>query len=194
MRKELGQSIEFLKKISPHDKEVILVAPIFFWEKHNRLAIHDGNFKPELPEVDFNDPILILRTGFSLHRQTGSDIEGDAPGKIAEAIINHPSRNTLFSHLENEEIERICYTLEEAFEYDELLARYDCTSLYADVSPEEFAVARAYEMLWERNKSLNIRWFNIPEALIRKSIVEAIIIDKLGRKNLGLISSGETPK
>lgn len=183
MKKELSRPFEFLKKISSHDKEVILLATVFLWGKFNRQAIHDETFNPSLPEIETDNPYLIGLLGFSAAQQANADIEGDAPGKISEAIINHPSRNELFSHLENEEIEQICHRLETAFELDELAAKSECRSLYKDVSPELFAIARASEILWELNRSLKISWFNIPEGLVRKAIVEAVIKDKLGRKN-----------
>ncbi|MCX6816885.1 MAG: hypothetical protein NTZ93_03400 [Candidatus Beckwithbacteria bacterium] len=175
MGKELIRPSEFLKNISPHDKEVILLATAFFWGKFNRQAIHDETFKPSLPGIVTDDPHLIGLLGFSAAQQANADIEGDAPGKISEAIINNPSRNKLFNHLKNEEIEQICHRLEIAFELDELAAKSECRSLYTDVSPELFAIARASEILWERNRSLNIRWFNIPDGSVRKAIVEAVI-------------------
>lgn len=162
MGKELKPPSEFLKNISPHDKEVIILATAFFYGKFNRQAVPNETFKPSLPE--------------------------------SEAIINSPFRNKLFSHLANEEIGRICSILEEAFESDESAAETECQSLYEDVSPELFAIARTCEMLCARNKILNIRWFDIPEGLVRKAIVEAVIIEKLGREIFRFISSGETPK
>ena len=194
MKIESGQPLEFLKKISPHDKEMILLATVFFWGKFNRLNIHDETFKPSLPEIDTDNPYLLGLLGFSVAQQASTDIEGNAAGKISEAIINHTSTRKLFSHLENSEIEQICHTLENAFELEELAAKSECRSLYEDVSPKLFAIARASEILWQRNKSLNIMWFNIPEGLVRKAIVEAVIIDTLGRENLGFLSSGETTK
>jgi len=112
MGKEQGALLNILERMSPHDKEVILLAPIFFWAKYMRRKINTEGFQPVVLDVDFNDPVSILRAGFDLHRQANSDINGDSVNAVSNTLTNHLLRAELFPCLEDWEIRAVCYGLD----------------------------------------------------------------------------------
>jgi hypothetical protein len=147
MARELNEPLSIMERISPRDKEVILLAPVFFWAKYMRRKINTEGFKPVVPEVDFNDPLSILRVGFDLYRQVNSDVDGDVVGAVSDILAKHPMRAKLFPNLSDQQIRHVCSELDEIFENQELCAQCESSSHYED-GPEEFAISVAEEMLY----------------------------------------------
>ena len=195
MSKDLGEPLSFLEKIPPRDKEVILLGPIYFYGKYMRRNVNVEGFEPDVPEWSDDDPLSILRAGFSMRRQLYSDIEGNAVGKISDALSNHPMRGKLFPHLNNGDIRKICWELDEIFENKEFCAQCESWSHYDAESPEEFAIDTATTMLWLSGGHLGIEWFNRTYThKDRAAIVEAIMREKIPGEIAGLLSVGKAPE
>ena len=191
MGKEQGALLNILERMSPHDKEVILLAPIFFWAKYMRRKINTEGFQPVVLDVDFNDPVSILRAGFDLHRQANSDINGDSVNAVSNTLTNHPLRAELFPCLEDWEIRAVCYGLDKIFENQEFCAECESWSYY-DSEPEEFAINVANEMLQLDGR---LTWFSkIDDWEFRQLIIKAILKEKLSRRVHGLPLPGENGK
>jgi len=130
MAKEHDETSRILEKISPRDKEVILLAAIFFWEKYMRRRISSKDFVLKVPEVDLNDPISVLRAGFELNDQANSDIDGNAAIAISALILENPKRDELIPHLPDTEVKYICSDLDEMFENQEFCAQCKSWTYY----------------------------------------------------------------
>jgi len=195
MPKEIDVPLSIMEKISPRDKEVILLAPIFFWEKYMRRRINSEDFEPVVLEVDFNDPISILRAGFDLHRQANSDIDEDIVGAVSDALSKHPMRAELFPHLDDRQIRSICSELDGIFENQEFCAQCEAWSYYDDASPEDFAIGVADSMLHLQGGHMGLSWFtNIHEWRDREPIIKAVLREKLSGRISGLLSPDENGK
>ncbi len=178
----LDISPEIIEGISLRDKEVLLLAPIFFYAKYMRRNVNTEGFKLTIPEVDFSDPVSILRAGFDLQRQANSDISGDVVTAVSDILATHPLRAELFSHLTTDQIIDICTELNNIFENQEYCAQCESCSHYDgyDAEPEEFAIDTANEMLFLWGGHIGLLWFtNIREARNRQPIIEAVIMEKL---------------
>lgn len=64
-----------------------------------RRQVATEDFKLDIPPVDFDDPLSVLRAGFSLHRQDNADVDGDVVGSVSDILSKHPKRQELFGHL-----------------------------------------------------------------------------------------------
>jgi len=188
MATEIDVPQSVMERISPRDKEVILLAPVFFWAKYMRRNIHTEGFEPVVPEVDFNDPLSRIRVGIDLHRQVNSDVDGDVVGAVSDVLSKHPMRAELFPHLDETEIISICSEFDSRFEEGEVNMLDELQSHYKD-GPEEFAIKAADEALWLPGGSLKLGWFsNINDPKVRRSIIKAILKEKLSGKISGLLS------
>ena len=175
MVKEQDKLLNILEKISPLQKEILLLAPVFFWGKYMRRKINSEDFKPRVGKIDFNDPISVLKAKLDFYAQANSDIEGDVVGTISNFLIKHPKRNTLFPHLSNDRIESICFDLEDYFENQELCAEAEGWSYYDEVTPEEFAIHTADAILYFFGIPL-YKEISSPED--REIILEAVLKEK----------------
>ncbi len=192
MSTELDEPLGIMERISHRDKEVIFLAPIFFWAKYLRRRINCEGFKPVVPEVDYGDIGSIFRAGFDLHRQANSDIEGDIVGAVLNILSKHPMRSSLFPCLSDAQIRSICGELDSMFDNQEYCALCEAWSYYDDTCPEDFAIEAAVEMLWLCGRDIGMEWFGkIYSSKIRGAIVEAVLREKLHGKIGGLLSSGE---
>lgn len=190
MSEELGEPLSFLESIPPRDKEVILLAPIYFYGKYMRRNINVEGFEPVVPPWSDDDPLSIIRAGFSIHDQVNADFTGNAVKAISAALSNHSMREKLFPHLDNSEIKNICRELDEIFENQEFCAQCESWSYYDAKTPEEFAIDAATTMLWLCGRNLRISWFSkIYKGIDRGAIVEAILREKAAKKFNGLLSS-----
>jgi len=190
MARELDEPLSIMERISPRDKEVILLATIFFWGKYMRRRINSEGFEPVVPEVDFNDPISILRVGFDLRRQANSDIEDNVVSAVSDIISKHPMRGEIFPHLDNAQIRSICGELDEIFENQESCAQCESWSHYEE-GPEEFAINVADDMLWLQGRHLGLAWFSsINDWKYRRPIIKAVLREKLFSRISGLLPSG----
>lgn len=191
MSEDLREPLSFLEKIPPRDKEIILLAPVYFYGKYMRRNINVEGFEPNVPDWNDDDPISILRAGFSIHRQINADFEGNAVGAISEALSNHSMRRKLFPHLDNEEIENICWKLDEIFENQESCAQCKSRSYYEAETPEEFAIDTAADLL-PLQGGLGISWFGHKISFKdRAAIIKAIIREKTSGKIRKLLLTGE---
>jgi len=191
MTKEFELPPDLMDKIPPRDKEVILLAPIFFWGKYERRKINTEGFEPVVPEVDFSDPISIIRAGFDLHRQANSDIDGDVVGTVSDILSRHPMRGELFPHLSDEQIRSICSELDDIFENQEFCAQCESWSYY-DEGPEDFAINVADTMLYLQGRHIGLSWFtHINKWRNRQPIIKAVLKEKLIGKSRGLLPIGE---
>jgi hypothetical protein len=187
MAREIYQSQSIVEKISPRDKEVILLAPVFFWAKYTRRKINLEGFEPDVQEVDFNDPISILRAGFDLQRQANSDIDGDIVGAVSDTISRHPKRNEFFPHLTDEQIQNICNELNNIFENQEYCAQCEAWSYY-DQDPKDFAINIADSMLLLKGRQVGLLWFSdIFEWKNRQQIMKTVLREKLVKRASGLL-------
>lgn len=188
MTREFDENSSIPEKISPRDKEVILIAPIYFWAKYMRRAINAEGFELQVPKFDSDDPISILKAGFALRRQANSDIEGNTVDAVSNTISEHPKRNELFPHLDDEQIEWVCQELDDIFENQEFCALCESWSYYDADSPEEFAIDVADTMLYLRGEYLGISWFTkIHRWKDRQPIIRAVIEEKLPNQPEGLL-------
>lgn len=188
MLKEFNVLHDIVEKIPPRDKEVILLAPIFFWAKYMRRKINTKDFELVIPEVDFSDPHSILGTWFYLHKQANSDVDGDAVGAVSDVLSKHLMRAELFPHLNDREIRNICSELDEIFENQEFCAQCESWSYYY-AGPEDFAIGVAETMLWLRGGHMGLSWFtNIHKWRDRQAIIEAVLREKLSGRISGLLS------
>lgn len=184
----------FTEIIPRRDSQTILLSAGYFWLKYLRRQINLEDFQLDVPEVDLNDPIEILRVGFDLHRQANRDIENDASGKISELLIKHPKRRELFDQLSDEEIKDICYSLNEMFENQEFCAQCECWSYYED-PPEEFAIRAASDMLLccDHVGEIKTRWFGKIEGWKeRDAVIKGVLIELFPRGIAGLLNPVET--
>jgi len=180
MPEEVDKPRDILEKIPPHDKEVILLAPIYFFGKYVRRNVNSKDFKPVIPKFDPKDPFSIIRIAFSINRQANSDIEGDAPSAISEIITKHPMRNQLFPNLKDTEISNICWELDNIFENQEYCAQCESWSLYDTKNPEEFAINASEAMLWLCGGNVGIPWFaRISLWKDREIIIKKVLKEKL---------------
>lgn len=190
MSEELGEPLSFLESIPPRDKEVILLAPIYFYSKYMRRNINIEGFEPVVPPWSDDDPLSIFRAGFSIHDQVNADVDGNAPGIISDALSNHPMRGKLFPHLEDSKIKDICRELDDMFENQEFCAECESWSYYEAKTPEEFAIEAAAMMLWLCGGNIGIGWFEKTYKYVdREAIIKAILREKTARKLNGLLSS-----
>ena len=190
MRKEFEVPPSLMDKIPPRDKEIILLAPIFFWAKYMRRRINTEGFEPVVPEVDFNDPISILRAGFDLQRQVNSDVDGDVVSAVSDILAKHPMRTELFPYLNDQQIREICSELDEIFENQEFCAQCESWTHY-DQGPEDFAIGVAEEMLWLKGREIGLSWFSdILGWRNRLPIIKAVLREKLANKAHGLLPIG----
>ena len=90
MVKELDEPLGMLETIPPRDKEVVVLGAVFFWGKYMRRQVLTEDFEPDMPSVDFDDFLSVLRAGFSLHRQENADIDGDVVGSVSDVLSKHP--------------------------------------------------------------------------------------------------------
>jgi hypothetical protein len=191
MSGEIEKGPNIFEKISPRDKEVILLAPLFFWEKYMRRNGNSADFKPNILKFDPNDPISILKSGFDLHRQLNDDIDGDIVKAFSESLARHPMRIKLFPSLDDSDVKHVCTVLDMIFENQEFCAQSEGWSLY-NSDPEEFALGVANSMLYFEGSKIRLSWFEkINKAEDRQLIVERVLKEKLGNKAIGLLSSGE---
>lgn len=188
MKQEHGDISDFIDKIPPYDKEVIVLGTVFFWGKYLRRQKLTDDFQPDVPEVDFNDPISILSAGFSIHRQENADIDGDVVSSVADILSKHPKRSELFGHLTDINIKNICIKLEEIFENQEYCAQCEAWSYY-DVDAEDFAIDTTSQMLWIHARVLGIKWFgDIWSGKDRDAIVESVLREILPTSPAGLLA------
>ena len=194
MAREIDEPLSIMERISLRDKEVILLAPIFFWAKYMRRNINTEGFEPVIPEINFNDPGSILRAGFDLYRQVNSDVGGDIVGAVSDALSEHPMRAKLFPNLGDQEIRYICSELDEIFENQEFCAQCESWSHYED-GPEDFAINVADTMLYLQGGYIGLSWFtNIDKWKDRQPIIKAVLREKLSGGTRGLLLPGENGK
>jgi len=188
--KEQVNHQEILRNISPRDKEVLFLAPVFFLGKYLRRKINTEDFEPVVGEVDLNDPISVIRTGFDLHKQANSDIEEDVVGAISEALSKHPVRDKLFPHLDETQTKSVLRELDDMFENQEFCAQCEAWSHY-DSEPEEFAISTADKILHLSSNALGVSWYGeIHGWKNRLPILKAIVKEKLPSKFGGLLNQG----
>ena len=191
MAKELDEPLGILETIPPRDKEVIVLGAVFFWGKYMRRQVLAEDFEPDIPPVDFDDFLSVLRAGFSLHRQENVDIDGDVVGSVSDILSKHPRRQELFGNLTDSDIRNICWELDEIFENQEFCAQCESWSYY-DAEPEDFTVGVASTMLWLRGNRIGMSWFSdIYSGRDRGVIVEVTLREKLSRAFAGMLSSDE---
>jgi len=182
MEKEKKETA-LIDKIPPREKEIILLAPIFFLAKYQRRNILVEGFKPVMPDVDLNNPLSRIKVGFDLIRQANSDKDGNVVGAVSNIIAKHPMRAELFPNLKDEAIRRICDELDEIFEDGEHIVQCEAGTYY-DVDPEQFAIDMADFTL---RSMKNMPWFNRVDGLeARKGIIREVLKVKLDNKNSGL--------
>lgn len=147
-----------------------------------RRRINTEGFKPVIPDVDFNDPISILRAGFGLHRQANSDIEGNVVAAVSDILVKHPARAKLFPHLSDQQIKYTCFELDKIFENQEFCAQCESWSHY-EKGPEEFAIDATDEMLWILGGHFGLAWFRrINSWKDRQAIIKAVLREKLSER------------
>lgn len=184
MTKELCESVNIIEKISTHDKEIILLAPVFFWAKYLRRNINFENFEPATQKIDFDDPLSILKAVFDLQRQSNSDIEGNVVNSVSDILSKHSRRNIFFSHLDDNQIYSICSQLNSMFENQEYCAQCEAWSYYDEESPEDFAIKTAETMLYLTAKKIGLSWYaNIDEKKSRQSIMKSVLKENLAKTN-----------
>jgi hypothetical protein len=194
MAREVDVPQSILERIPSRDKEVILLAPIFFWAKYMRRNINTEGFEPVIPEVDFNDLLSIGRAGFDVVRQVNSDVDGDVVGAVSDILTKHPKRAEFFPHLSDQDIWSICSGFDQKFEEQEFVMQCESSTHY-EGGPEEFAISAADETLWLQGGSLKLGWFShINDWKVRRSIIQAVLKEKLSGKISGLLSSDENGK
>ena len=130
MAREVDVPLNVMERIPPRDKEVILLAPVFFWAKYMRRNINMEGFEPVIPEVDFNDLLSMGRAGFDVHRQVNSDVDGDVVGAVSDILTNHPMRADLFPHLSDQEIRSMCSEFDQKFEEQEFVMQCEASTHY----------------------------------------------------------------
>ncbi len=191
MARELDEPLGTLEMISPRDKQVVVLGVVFFYGKYIRRQVLTEDFEPDIPPVDFDDFLSVLRAGFSLHRQENADVDGDVIGSVSDILFKHPRRQELFGNLTDSDIRSICWKLNEIFENQEFCAQCESWSYY-DAEPEDFAIGVAGIMLWLRGSRIGMSWFSdICRGRDREVIVESILSEKLSRGFAGMLSSGE---
>lgn len=191
MTKEFNETLGIVERIPPRDKEVILLATVFFWAKYMRRKINTEGYKPVIPKVDFNDPMSISRVGFDLHRQANSDIDGDIIGAVSNLISRHPMRSEIFPHLSNEQIVDICSELDNIFENQEFCAQCESWSYY-DQGPEDFIINVTDTMLYLKGGPIGLSWFAcIHEWKHRQPIIKAVVKEKLAKQTSNSLPIGK---
>jgi len=192
MVKEFEESLGILERILPRDKEIILLSAVFFWVKYKRRKINTDGFEPDILDVDFNDPISILRAGFDLHRQLNSDVEGDIVGAVTDILSKYPMRIAYFPHLNKNRISSICSILNDIFENQEFCAQCESWSYY-DSGLEDFTINATDTMLYLRGNYIGLSWFsNIHEWRNRQLIIKAILKERLINNANGLLLFGDS--
>lgn len=182
MTKELCESVNIIEKISTRDKEIILLAPVFFWGKYVRRKINFENFEPVTQKIDFDDPLSILRAAFDLQRQSNSDIEGDVVDSVSDILSKHSGRNIFFPHLGDNQIYSICGQLNSMFENQEYCAQCEAWSYYDEESPEDFAIKTAETMLYLTAQQIGLSWYaNIDKKKSRQSIMKSVLKENLAK-------------
>jgi len=191
MAREVDVPQSVLERIPPRDKEVILLAPVFFWAKYMRRNINIEGFEPVIPEVDFHDLLSIGRAGFDVHRQVNSDVDGDVVGAVSDILTKHPKRAEFFPHLSDQDIRSVCSDLDQTFEEQEFVMQCEASTHYEGGS-EEFAIKAADEALWLQGGYLKLGWFShIKDWKVRHQIIKAVLREKLFGTIRGLLSSDE---
>ncbi len=191
MSKDLGEPLGFLEKIPPRDKEIILLAPIYFYGKYMRRKVNVEGFRQ--PDWDENDFTSWLSAAHNLFDQANTDIEGDVVGAISKALTEHPMRDKLFPNLKDKDILLACQKLEDIFYNEEFVDWVEGSSSYYDVDgPNEFAIDTANSILYVYGPDIGMDWFRKIDSFDdRKLIIKAVLSEKASGNIAGLLSSGE---
>ena len=153
MSQDTELSLARIDQISPYDKEIILLAALFFYAKSITKRAHIREFLSKIPEDNF-----------ALYQIANSAIGGDTAEKIAEIFINHPLRAKLFPNLNNCSLGLACEILNKVFENEEFCRRCEVGPLdYVETTPSQFALETASIVLdlqrFNRGNNLGLEWF-----------------------------------
>lgn len=168
---------EIYESIPTRDRQIIVLAAMYFWMKYQRQNEQQDNYSPPTPSFNDTNPefIQIIREGLKLHRNRHGDIEGDPVSGYAEIIKDHPQRAELFGLLSDTQIRAVCRSLDAMFENQEFCATCEGWSLWDDQSPTEFTLNTTPYILWLETSN-QLPWFRkIPMHTIRRAIVEGVL-------------------
>lgn len=169
-----------LEGITEIEREVVLLAVLFFGAKRKRLKIAQGEHRVIEPELKPEEPswLTILRWSFAQAREEFSDIEGDIVGFVTSKILESPVRKNFFPYLGDKKIERICAELNKMFENQEFCAQCESWSYY-QIEPEEFQFFVAADMIYLCANNLGIpelyKWKGYINGKKRTNLVKKII-------------------